>query len=295
MTTQPVQTNSSVAVAMVLASCVSLQVGAAFAMQLFPLLGAPGVTTLRLAIAALVMVIVVRPKVRGWTGTRWRSVILFGLTLGGMNGFFYAAIARIDLGVAVTIEFLGPLLLAAVLSARLKEKVWVLIAFIGVLALGYEGFLAGRHLDLLGVLYALIAAAFWAGYILTSSKVGRDIPGFSGLTMALVVATVVSLPLGLSGALQIRADPGLIPIVLVMALLASAVPYSLETATLRRLTPAVFGILMSLEPVVATVVGLFFLAQGITFIKVVAAVLVVCASAASVGRPTKDPEPTGRT
>ncbi len=284
------------AVAMVLGSCTSLQIGAAFAMQLFPIMGAPGVTFLRLFIAAVTMGLVVRPKVRGWTGRQWRAVLLFGAVLGGMNLVFYSAIARIDLGAAVTIQFLGPLTLAAILSKRGREKIWAVIAFLGIVALGYEGFISADRLDPVGVLYALIAAAFWAAYILASSRAGREVPGFSGLAVAFMVGAAIVAPFGLSGAAKLVTDTSLIPIALGTALMASVIPFSLETAALRRLTPATFGVLLSLEPVIATTVGVLLLSQEITVVKVVAAVIVVCASIASVQKPAEPAplaDPTG--
>lgn len=289
MSQKVVRSNSTMAVAMVLGSCTSLQIGAAFAMQLFPIMGAPGVTFLRLFIAALTMGLVVRPKVLGWTGRQWRSILLFGAVLGGMNLVFYSAIARIDLGVAVTIQFLGPLVLAAVLSKRGREKIWALIAFIGVVALGYEGFTSATAIDPVGVVYALVAAAFWAAYILASSRAGKDVPGFSGLAVAFMVGAVLVLPFGIGGAAKLITDPSLIPIALITALMASVVPFSLETAALRRLTPAAFGVLLSLEPVIALTVGILVLSQGITVIKAVAALIVVCASVASVKKPSNPP------
>lgn len=232
------------------------------------------------------MGILVRPKVRAWTGLQWRTVLLFGAVLGGMNLVFYSAIARIDLGAAVTIQFLGPLVLAAVLSKRGREKVWALIAFLGVVALSYEGFMASERIDVVGVVYALIAAVFWAAYILVSSRAGKVVPGFAGLTVAFMIGAMIVLPFGFNGAAQLVVDPKLIPIALVTALMASVVPFSLETAALRRLTPATFGVLLSLEPVIATVVGVLVLSQGITVMKAVAAVIVVCASVASVKGPS---------
>src|SRR5690606_37464116 len=138
----------------------------------------------RLGIAALVMILVVRPAVRGWTRRQWRASLLFGLTLAGMNGAFYAAIERIPLGHAVAIEFLGPLVLSALLTRRLRDAGWLALAVIGIGLLGVDGLIGADPLDPLGVLFALVAAAFWALYIRASAHAGAMIPGSGGLAVA---------------------------------------------------------------------------------------------------------------
>lgn len=273
---------SGPAVLMVLGSCASLQFGAALAAHLFPVAGATGSTFLRLGLAACVLLVIIRPAVRGWTRQQWVVVVLFGVCLAGMNGFFYAAISRIPLGIAVTIEFLGPLVLSAVLSRRCRDLAWVLLAASGVVALGWVGDgSAAAGLDPLGVVFVLIAAVFWAFYILLSARAGAAVPGQGGLAIAVTVAAVVVLPVGVHGAGQVVAQPHLLLIALAMSVLASVIPYTLELAALRRLPQRVFGILLSLEPVMATLAGWLLLSQEVGPVAAAAIALVVLASAGS--------------
>lgn len=272
---------SGIAVAMVLGSCVSLQFGAALAAQLFGELGSWGVTTLRLGIAALVMLLLVRPRFSQWERAQWRAVVLFGLALGGMNGSFYMSISYIPMGTAVAIEFLGPLTLAAVMSRRPRDAIWVLVALGAMVLFGIESFSASEPLHPTGVLFAVIAGAFWAMYILTSARVGAVIPGAGGLAAALVIATLLTLPLGASGAIRGVSDPGLLMMAIGIAFLASVIPYSLELSALRLIPARVFGVLLSLEPVVASLAGWLLLQQTLGALAMLAIGLVVCASIGS--------------
>jgi inner membrane transporter RhtA len=267
---------------MVLGSCTSLQVGAALATHLFPATGASGATLLRLGLAAGALLVATRPGIRTWTRVQWRAVILFGLTLAGMNGFFYAAIARIPLGIAVTIEFLGPLTLSAALSRRPRDLAWVLMALVGVVMLGLtgEGGSAGP-LDVAGVIFVLIAAVFWALYILIGARVTAEVPGRGALAVAMAVATLVLTPGGVRGAEHVADRPGLLLVALGTALMASIVPYSLEFAAMRRLPRRAFGILLSLEPAVATFAGWLVLGQRVGLLALAAIVAVILASAGS--------------
>lgn len=284
MNTAPVGTSrqSGPAVLMVLGSCLSLQFGAGLAAHLFPATGATGATVLRLGLAALVLLAITRPAVRGWTRHQWGTVVLFGICLAGMNGFFYAAIARIPLGIAVTIEFLGPLVLAAVLSRRARDLAWVVLAAAGVVALGWLGDgAAATGLDPLGVVFVLIAAAFWACYILASARAGAAVPGQGGVAIAITVAAVIVLPVGAHGASQAFVEPHLLLIALGTSVLASVIPYTLELAALRRLPQRVFGVLLSLEPVMATLAGWLLLSQEVGPVAAAAIALVVLASVGS--------------
>ena len=269
---------SGPAVLMVLGSCTSLQVGAALAARLFPEVGPAGATLLRLGIAALVLLALARPRLRGWTRPQWAAVAAFGASLVGMNGAFYAAIDRIPLGTAVTVEFLGPLVLAAVLSRRVRDLGWVVLAAAGVAVLGLTDGGAGGGLDPLGVVLALVAGVFWALYILASARVGAAVPGQGGLAVAMAVAALALVPLGAGGAAHLTAEPHLVLVAVAMALLASVVPYSLELAALRRLPTRVFGVLLSLEPAVATFAGWLLLDQGIGLVGLAAIAGVVLAS-----------------
>ncbi|WP_369069581.1 EamA family transporter [Kineococcus terrestris] len=287
------------AVLLVLGSCLSLQVGAAAASHLFPTAGSTGATALRLGVAALVLVALARPRLRTWTRAQWRAVAALGACLAAMNGTFYAAIDRIPLGTAVTVEFLGPLTLAAVLSRRGRDLVWVGTALAGVVLLGTAGHPADVDLDPAGVALAAVAGVFWAGYVLTAGRVGRAVPGLGGLAVATAVAALLVLPLGAPGAARALGEPGLLPLVVATALLASVVPYAFELAALRRLPAAVFGVLLSLEPALAAAAGFALLGERLSAAGVLAIGLVVAASAGSTlsarrraeGTPPRLPRP----
>jgi inner membrane transporter RhtA len=268
------------AVALVLGSCVSLQVGAACAARLFPVAGSTGTTLLRLGLAALVMLVAIRPRAYRWDARQWLPVLAFGLTLAAMNGSFYAAIERIPLGTAVTVEFLGPLTLAAVLSRRPRELTWVLLAAAGVALLGL-GDGTGPGLDPVGVVLALVAGLFWAFYILASRRVGARVPGHGGLAVATTIGALALLPFGAVGAAHALERPHSLLLAAGTALLASVVPYSLELAALRRLAPHVFGVLLSLEPAIAALAGWVLLGQPLGPVGGLAVGVVVLASAGS--------------
>jgi inner membrane transporter RhtA len=275
---------SGTAAILVLGSCTSLQVGAALAMRLFPVIGAPGATLLRLALAAVVLVATVRPRVRDWRPAQWRAVLLYGISIAGTNAFFYAALSRLPLGAAVTIQFLGPLTLAAALSRRGRDAGWVLLAVIGVATLGLTGSRGGAahgSLDLAGVAFALVSAAFWALYIVAGSRASRAVPGRGGLAVAMSAGALVMAPFGAHGALRLAGRPDLMAVALGMAVLASVVPYSLELAAMRRAPRRVFGILLSLEPAVATLAGWLLLGQHTAPVAIAAIVIVVGASLGS--------------
>ncbi|WNV88192.1 EamA family transporter [Umezawaea sp. Da 62-37] len=284
------------AVLMVLGSCLSLQFGTVLAAHLFPVTGALGATVLRLALAATALLAISRPRVRRWTRAQWLAVLPLGLGLAGMNGFFYAAIERIPLGTTVTIEFLGPLALAAVLSRRPRDLGWILLAATGVAALGWSGdggSTAG--LDPLGVVFALCAAVFWAVYVLAGARTAAVVPGHGGLAVAMGVAAVAVLPGGAVGAGQVFAQPHLLLFALGTALLASVVPHSLQLSALRALPRPVFGVLLSLEPAVATLTGWLLLSQDAGPVTAAAVTVVVLASVGSTlsAAPKRDRQQEG--
>jgi inner membrane transporter RhtA len=262
--------------ALVLAAVASVQSGAAVATRLFPDVGPGGTVLLRLVLSAALLVGVVRPSLRDRSRRDLVTGVAYGAALGAMNATFYEALSRIPLGIAVTIEFVGPLAVAVVGSRRRRDLLWVAVAAAGVVLLGGSG-----HLDGLGVLLALVAGGCWAAYILLAQRVGRVYPGASGLTVALVVAAVAVLPFGLATAGTRLWDAGVIGRGAAVAVLSSALPYSLELFALRRMRASVFGVLMSLEPAVAALSGLVFLGQHLHWHEWVAIGCVVVASVAA--------------
>lgn len=260
---------------LVLGAIASVQSGSAVARRLFDELGATGVTLLRLGIAALLLLAVLRPHVRSWTPAAWRAALLLGVAMGGMNLVFYLSLRTVPLGVAVTVEFVGPLLLALAQTRRLLDLLWALLAAGGVVLLGADP--TGAPLAGLGL--ALLAGLFWAGYILASAHVGRVLPGVDGLAVALAVGALLVLPVGAPGAAAVLDDPWLLLPAAGVALLSSVLPYGLELTALRTMPTRVFGILMSLEPAAAALAGLVVLGQTLGTREVVALVLVSLASA----------------
>ena len=280
MSGQPLQSSSRpFAVGLVLGGAVSVQIGAAVATTLFDELGPGGTVLLRIGFAALALLAIWRPVARGLSGIARRDILLFGIALGAMNWSFYEALDRIPLGIAVTLEFVGPLGVAIASSRRATDLLWVALAGAGILLLSPA---PGGSLDALGAGLALLAGAFWAAYILLSARVGRTFAGGTGLALAMVVATLVVLPAGVVDGGDGLADPSLLLVGLGVAALSSAIPYSLELEALRRLPPGTFGVLMSLEPAFAATVGYLGLDQGLAAREVLAITLVVAASAGAL-------------
>jgi len=267
------------AIALVLGSIVSVQVGAAVATTLFDDLGPVGTVMLRLGLAALVLVAIWRPPVRGLETTARREVVAFGLVLAAMNTCFYLALDRIPLGIAVTLEFVGPLGVALALSRHRIDLLWAALAGLGILLLTP---LPGSDLDPLGCALAVLAGGFWAAYILIAERIGRRFPGGQGLALAMVVAGAALLFPGIAEAGEALLSPALLAGGLAIAILSSVIPYSLELEALRRLARGTFGVLMSLEPAVAATVGFIALGQGLSVNEAVAIALVVIASAGAL-------------
>jgi inner membrane transporter RhtA len=224
----------------------------------------------------LVLAAVARPTLRGRTARDWQVAVAFGVTLGAMNWAIYESFARIPLGIAVTIEFLGPLALAVSGSRRARDLVWALLAAVGVALLGLER----GDLDLTGIGFALLAAAMWAAYILLSADTGRRWPGLEGLTVASLVATVVITPLVVTLSGRGLGNPRVILLGALVGLLSSVVPYSCEITALRTIRPSVFGILMSLEPAAAALAGILVVHE---FLAPMQWLAVACVVVASVG------------
>lgn len=267
----------------------SIQFGAAFAVTVFDSLGPGGTTLARLGWAAALLLVFWRPRLRGQPPGALRLAAAFGVSLGLMNWTFYEAIDRIPLGAAVTFEFVGPLGVAVLGSRRPRDLVWVGLAAIGIVLLSGLG--GESRLDPVGVALALFAGGCWAAYILLSARTGAVFSGGGGLALAMAVAALVALPAGLVQGGADLLEPALIVSGLVVALASSVIPYSLELEALRRLPPGVFGVLMSLEPAVATLAGLVILGQGLGPLQVGAIALVIVASAGAAAT-IRTPPPT---
>jgi inner membrane transporter RhtA len=261
----------------VAAAALSIQFGAALATHLFDRVGPAGAVMLRVTIAAILMVALARP------GRRLREVarrdlavaVAFGLVLAAMNLCFYEAIARIPLGVAVTLEFSGPLAVALAGSRRWTDGVWAALAGVGVALLATG---IGRHLDPVGLIMALLAGVGWVGYILLSKQTGVRFDARTGLAIAMLSGAVVLLPVGLAAAGADLFHPSVLLIAAAVAVLSSVVPYSFELVALRRVTPRAFGVMLSLDPAIAAAAGLLVLGQHLTAGELTALALVVAAN-----------------
>ncbi len=253
----------------------SVQFGSALATKLFAEIGSSGAVLLRLLSAAIVLMALWRPRITGRSRRELLLVFAFGAVLAGMNLSFYAALDRIPLGVAVTIEFIGPLLVAVGSSRRPLDMLWVALAVLGILALTHGG---TGHLSAAGVMFALLAGFFWGTYILLSARVGKAFPGGTGLALAMCVAAAIGLPFGVaSGGSQLLTPRSLL-LGSAVGMLSSAIPYSLEVEALRRIDPGVFAVLMSLEPAVAAIAGFVVLDQSLGLRSLIGIMLVVLAS-----------------
>lgn len=260
--------------ALVMLGIVSVQLGSALAKHLFDEVGSFGTVALRLSFAAAVLMLWWRPALR-LSRRAWTVVVVFGAVLGLMNLFFYLALARIPLGVAATLDFLGPLGVALAGSRRRLDAFWALLAGGGVLLLT-EG---GGHLDLVGVLFAVAAGSCWGLYILAGAALARHTTAGNGLALSMVVAALVAVPFGAADAGTALLRPWVLIAGLGLALLSSVVPYTTDVEALRRIPPRVFGILMSLEPAMAALMGLVLLGESLRWPQWIAVVCVVAASA----------------
>ncbi|MFF4834803.1 DMT family transporter [Streptomyces sp. NPDC001315] len=266
-------------IGLVFAGGVSVQFGGALAVTLMPRAGALGVVSLRLLVAAAVLLLVCRPRLRGHSRADWGTVVVFGITMAAMNGLFYQAVDRIPLGPAVTLEVLGPLALSVLASRRALNVVWAALALTGVFLLGGGGF---GDLDPAGVAFALSAGAMWAAYIVFSARTGRRFPQADGLALAMAVGAVLFLPLGIAESGTKLLDPVTFALGAGVALLSSVLPYTLELLALRRLPASTFAILMSLEPAIAATAGFLILDQALSALQAAAIALVVAASMGAV-------------
>lgn len=273
---------------LVLGAIVSVQAGAAVAFNLFDELGPAGTVFLRVGLATIVLAAVWRPTLRGVSRPALRSALLFGGALAAMNLSFYAGLERVPLGIAVTLEFVGPLGVAIAGSRQARDLLWVALAGGGILLLSPS---LGDQLDLVGAGLCLLAGGFWAAYIVLSERVGREFEGGSGLALALVVATALLTPGGIAQGGTDLLHPGLLAAGLALAILSSAIPYSFELEALRYLPKGTFGVLMSMEPAAAALVGFVALDQGLETSELLAVAMVVAASAGalrSAAHPPRD-------
>jgi inner membrane transporter RhtA len=276
---------------LVLLSVACAQAGAATARTLFNDVGPSGVLFLRLAIAALVFAVVVRPRVRSWTAPAWRSTALLGVFSAGLNMLSYLALSIAPQGIVVTASFVGPLMLSLVQTRRPADLLWALMAATGVVLLGLR---AGVDIPLPGLLLALAAGACGAGYIVYSARVGTVVPGLGGLAVWFAVGALMLLPFGAAGAGEALRRPELIPGLVTVAALSSVVPYALELIVLRHLPTRVFGVLMSLQPAAAAIAGLLILHQHLEPAPIAALVLVTVASIGVTRHSFREPLPTTR-
>ena len=267
------------AVGLVAIGLICQEVGASFAVLLFPAVGAIGMVSLRLAFSAIVLLAVARPRMRGYRRSDWLTVIAFGIALALMNALFYEALARVPLGSTVTIEVLGPLVLSVVMSRRASSWLWAVLAFVGVVLLSQGSFEA---LDPAGVAFAFGAAAMWAAYILLSARTGGKFARLDGLAIAMTIGAVITVPFGVFSAGPAIFQPGILLLGAAVAVLSSTIPYALELIALRRLRPATFSILMSLTPAIATAAGIVILRQQLSGVAFVAIALVIAASIGAV-------------
>lgn len=276
---------AGIAPLLVLGAVASVQLGAAAATTLFDDVGPAGTVLYRLAFAAALLLAIWRPRPGRASRDDLRLAAVFGVALAGMNLCFYAALDRIPLGIAVTLEFVGPLGVALAASRRTTDLLWVVLAAGGILLLAGP---AGDA-DAIGILLALGAGGFWAAYILLSSRIGRAFEGGEGLALAMAVAAALMIAPGIADGGGELLSPELLAVGAAVAVLSSVIPYSLELEALRRLAVGTFGVLMSLEPAVAAAVGLIALDQGLSATEVTGVAMVVVASAGALSSASAAP------
>lgn len=281
-----------VPVLLVALGMVFTQTGASFAKMLFPLVGANGATALRLTLAAIVLVAVFRPWRHKLDRKQWRDVLLYGAVMGAMNLFFYAALEHIPLGIAVALEFTGPLAVALFGARKPLDFVWIALAVGGfAMLLPWTGF--GGDISPLGIALALCAGACWAGYIIFGQKAGTG-GGPHIAALGVATAALIALPFGLASAGPLLFDPAILPLGLAVALLSSAIPYALDMVALPHIPARLFGILMSGQPALAALSGLVILGEMLTPGQVggMAAIIVASIGAtATIARPVQEPQP----
>jgi inner membrane transporter RhtA len=265
----------------------TVQFGAALGKSLFTTLDPGSVVFLRVGSAAIILLLFWRPRLHGYSRGQYATAALFGLVLATMNLAFYESIARLPLGIAVALEFTGPLGVAVAGSRRLVDVAWVILAAAGIILLAPW---TGSRLDPLGIVFALVAGALWAAYILLSARTGQAFSGATGLVLSMTVAAVVLVPVGVANGGSRLRDPHILLLGVVIGILSSVIPYSLELEALRRLPTRVFGILMSMEPAIAALVGFLTLREALDARALTAIALVTVASLGAT-RSQKNIEP----
>jgi inner membrane transporter RhtA len=259
----------------VLFAIISVQSGAAIAKSLFPIIGATGTASLRIAISAIVLLAVYRPNLSKITSTQWKFVVPYGLSLGAMNLIFYMAIERIPIGLAVTLEFIGPLLVAVFGSKRIIDFLWILLAAAGIVLIAPW---SNNGIDLVGVLFALLAGGLWAAYIVLGGKISKIMEGGEAVATGMLFAALLIVPFGIIGNGLNDLTPNLWGLGIALALLSSAIPFTLEMKALGQMPARTFSILMSLEPAAASICGLVFLQEYLSVNEILAVIFVIIAS-----------------
>ena len=274
-------------VAVILIAMLSIQSGASLAKSLFPVVGAPGVTALRIALGTLILVVIFKPWRLRFKKEQRLPLLFYGLALGGMNYMFYLSIQTIPLGIAVALEFTGPLAVALFSSRRPIDFIWVILAVLGLwflLPLGQDV----AQIDLTGAALALGAGACWAVYILTGQRAGEE-HGPATVALGSLIAAIIFVPIGMAQATDSIWQWSILPVGLAVAVLSTALPYSLEMIALTRLPTRIFGTLMSMEPALAAISGMVFLGETLTFTQTLALCSIIAASMGSTL--TMRPEP----
>lgn len=261
-----------------LTAMLSIQAGAAFAKSLFVTIGPLGTTSLRLTLAALLLAVIHRKPLQQLNPQAWKAIVPYGLMLGLMNLTFYQAVERLPLGLAVTIEFVGPLGVAVWSSRKKLDYLWALLAAVGILLI--SPWTPGSNVDPIGVMWALAAGVFWGLYIVVGQRVSQQVSSRQAVAGGMIIACLLPLPIGLFHAGADLFSPAVLLSGLVVAVLSSALPYSLEMVALKALPARTFGILMSVEPAIAAVLGMVFLKEHLNTLQWLA---ILCVISASIG------------
>lgn len=288
-------TNQSLAstlypIGLLLIAMATIQSGASLAKELFPMVGAQGATALRLLFSSLLLLVIFKPWRSQWTRQSLRNILFYGIALGFMNLLYYLAIRTVPLGIAVALEFTGPLAVALFASRRAIDFVWIALAVVGLILLMPA---MGSHtsLDPVGMAYALGAGACWAAYIIFGKKAGDD-HGVQGAVLGVVVAAIFVVPVGVAHAGMALFNPSLLPIAIGVAILSTAIPYTLEMLALTRMPARTFSILMSIEPVAGAMAGFLFLSEVLTLTQWLAIVAIIVASVGTTLTSRKEPATT---